>query len=676
MKNTNTQAAIRAKIRWGIVGIFALLIVGAAFILPSKANTLIDGVNNTVHLGLPRLPETRFSLGLDLQGGAQLVYQADVKEVADANRAEAVEGVRDVIERRVNGLGVGEPNVQTSKVNDDFRILVELPGITDVNQAIKMIGETPILEFREQNTEPPRSLTAEEKKNLDAFNADAKKRATEALQKVKSGTSFEEAVKTYSDETESKNNGGYLGYVSKTTDLDIHAWAEKNKENDVSKDLVTSLEGINILKRGKERVSENEVEAKHILICYLGAKSCESSFTKDEALKKAQELYTQANAENFDALAKEYSTEPNAKITGGSLGVFGRGQMVKAFDDAVFAAEAGQIIGPVETEFGYHVIYKIGVPQEYEVWRILVKTKSEADILPSPDPWKSTGLSGKQLERAEVVTDSQTGAVQVSLKFNEEGTELFKNLTEKHIGEPIAIYLDGEPISIPTVQTAIRDGQAVITGSGSIAEARLLTTRLNAGALPVPVELISQQTIGATLGAESLAKSLKAGIVAIIIVVLFMIGYYRLPGVVSAIALTVYVVLTLTVFKLFGFTLTLAGIAGMILSVAMAVDANVLIFERMKEELRDGKSLKAAVEEGFIRAWPSIRDGNLSTVFTCLILVWTGTSFVKGFALTLLVGIIISIFSAITVTRLFLRFVVPWFNEKGNALFLGARRNS
>ncbi len=676
MKNINTQAAIRAKIRWGIVGIFALLVVGAAFIGPTKANKVIDGVNSVVHLGLPRLPETRFSLGLDLQGGAQLVYQADVKEVAEASRAEAVEGVRDVIERRVNGLGVGEPNVQTSKVNDDFRILVELPGITDVNQAIKMIGETPILEFREQNTEPPRSLTAEEKKDLDAFNAEAKKRATEALQKVKTGTSFEEAVKTYSEETESKNNGGYLGYVSKTTDLDIHAWAEKNKENDVSKDLVTSLEGINILKRGKERVSDSEVEAKHILICYLGSKACEGSLTKDEALKKAQELYTQATGENFETLAKENSTEPGVAMTGGSLGVFARGQMVKAFDDAVFAAEAGQIIGPVETEFGYHIIYKVGVPKEYEVWRILVKTKSEADILPSPDPWKSTGLSGKQLERAEVVTDSQTGAVQVSLKFNEEGTELFKNLTEKHIGEPIAIYLDGEPISIPTVQTAIRDGQAVITGSGSIAEARLLTTRLNAGALPVPVELISQQTIGATLGAESLAKSLKAGLVAIIFVIIFMIGYYRLPGVVSAIALTVYVVLTLTVFKLFGFTLTLAGIAGMILSVAMAVDANVLIFERMKEELTDGKSLKAAVEEGFIRAWPSIRDGNLSTVFTCLILVWTGTSFVKGFALTLLVGIFISIFSAITVIRLFLRFVVLWFGEKGNALFLGSRRNS
>lgn len=675
MKNTNGQTAIRAKIRWGIVGIFALLIAGTAFILPAQANKVIDGVNNAVHLGLPRIPVKPFSLGLDLQGGAQLIYQADVKQVDVPNRAEAVEGVRDVIERRVNGLGVSEPNVQTSKVNEDFRILVELPGITDVNQAIKMIGETPILEFREQNNEPPRSLTPEEKKDLDTFNSEAKKRADEALKKVKTGTSFEEAVKTYSDEEESKNNGGYLGYVSKTTDADLHGWAATQKENDIGKDLVTSVEGWNILKRGKERVSENEVEAKHILICYLGAKSCDASITKDEAQKKAQEIFSQANAENFGTLAKEHSTDPSGKTNGGDLGVFGRGMMVKAFEDAVFAAEAGQIIGPVETEFGYHIIYKVGVPKEYEVWRILAKTKVEGDILPPPEPWKQTGLSGKQLERAEVVTDPQTGAVQVSLQFNEEGKELFKNLTEKHIGEPIAIYLDGEAISIPTVQTAIRDGQAVITGSGSVAEARLLTTRLNAGALPIPVELISQQTIGATLGAESLEKSLKAGIAALILVVIFMILYYRLPGAISAIALSVYIVLTLLVFKVFGFTLTLSGIAGLILSIALAVDGNVLIFERLKEELADGKSLKAAVEEGFLRAWPSIRDGNLSIVFTCLILIWTGTSFVKGFALTLLVGMIISVFSAITVTRLFLRFVVPWFKEKGNALFLGARRN-
>lgn len=676
MKHTNTQGSVRAKIRWGIVGIFALLIVCAAFVLPASANKVIDGINNTISLGLPRIAEKPFSLGLDLQGGAQLVYQADVTNIDEENQAEAAEGVRDVIERRVNGLGVSEPNVQTSKVGDDHRVLVELPGITDVNQAIKMIGETPILEFREINNEPPRELTAEEKKQLEAYNANAKKRAEEALRKATSGVSFEEVVNEYSEEKESKNNGGYLGYVSKTTDADLQAWAEKANENDISKSLVTSVEGYNVLKRGKVRESENEREAKHILICYLGAKNCSATLTKEEALTKAQDIYTQVNAGNFTALAKEHSTDPTVEMNGGDLGVVARGMMVPGFEEPLFNSEPGQIIGPVETEFGYHIIYNVGVPKEYELWRVLVKTQDEFDILPPSEPWKPTGLSGKQLERSEVITDPQTGAIQVSLQFNTEGKELFKAITERNLGQRVAIYLDGQIIRDPVVQTVIPDGRAVITGLESIADARLLTTRLNAGALPIPVELISQQTVGATLGAESLERSLKAGIAAIVALMIFMIGYYRLPGVVSAIALTVYVLLTLAIFKLFGFTLTLAGIAGLILSIAMAVDANVLIFERLKEELRDGKSLKAAVEEGFLRAWPSIRDANLSTAITAMILIWTNISFVKGFALTLLIGIIISIFSAITVTRLFLRFMVPWFKEKGNGLFLGARRNS
>lgn len=674
MKNTNTQEQIRAKIRWGIAGIVVLLIVASAYIMPATANKAIDAVNNAIHLGLPRMSEKPFSLGLDLQGGAQLVYQADTTRVESAEKDNAVEGVRDVIERRVNGLGVAEPNIQTSKVGTDHRILVELPGVTDVNQAIKMIGETPILEFKEQNTEPPRALTPEEKKAIETYNADAKKRADEALKQVKQGKPFDEVVSQFTDEENTKNNGGHLGFVSKTTDPALHAWAASQKDGAVSQTVIDSAEGYNIVKRGKEQESRDEAEAKHILICFLGSKGCGATLTKEEAKKKADALFAEVNAENFSKLAQENSTDNSAE-RGGDLGVVTRGMTVSAFNEALFNAEPGQIVGPVETEFGYHIIYKVGVPKEYELWRVLVKSKSEADVLPPADPWKATGLSGQQLERAEVVTDPQTGSVQVSLQFNEEGKELFKMLTEKYVGQPIAIFLDGEPISIPTVQTPIRDGRAVITGTGSVAEAKLLSTRLNAGALPIPVELISQQTIGATLGAESLAKSLKAGIVAIILVMIFMVLYYRLPGVVSALSLTVYVALTLTVFKLFGFTMTLAGIAGLILSIAMAVDANVLIFERLKEELRDGKSLKAAVEEGFLRAWPSIRDGNLSTAFTCIILIWTGTSFVKGFALTLLVGIMISIFSAITVTRLFLRFVVPWFHEKGNRLFLGARRN-
>ena len=202
-------------------------------------------------------------------------------------------------------------------------------------------------------------------------------------------------------------------------------------------------------------------------------------------------------------------------------------------------------------------------------------------------------------------------------------------------------------------------------------EARLLAQRLNTGALPVPIELISQQAIGASLGAESLQKSLKAGFIAIVLVMLFMIFYYRLPGVLATLSLTLYISLVLAVFKGIGVTLTLAGIAGFILSIGMAVDANILIFERVKEELKAGKSLKAAVEEGFLRAWTSIRDGNISTLITCVLLVGFGSSFVQGFAATLSIGVLLSMFSAITITRAFLRFVVPWFSRYGSWLFLG-----
>jgi protein-export membrane protein SecD len=674
MSKNNTKAKIRSKLRWGVVGILGLLLVSSFFNVPTFFNRGIDSVNNTIHLGLPRIPEKPFNLGLDLQGGAHLVYQADVSNIENDDKGTSVEGVRDVIERRVNGIGVGEPNVQTTKVGEDYRVIVELPGVTDINDAIKMIGETPILEFKEQNNTPPRELTEEEQTELDKFNKEAESKAKEALQKIQAGTDFAEVSTEYSEDMLSKNNDGYMNFVGASSPYpELVEWAETATEGALSSVLIESQEGFNILKRGTDRQSETEVSASHILICYEGSSRCDDpKYTKEEALAKAQELYEQADADNFFDLAAANSTEPGADERGGDLGSFGRGMMVPAFEEAVFNAKAGQIIGPLETEFGYHVIYK-KENKEYELWRILVRSKSETDILPPQDPWINTDLSGKQLERAEVVTDSQTGAIQVSLVFDGEGKDLFRDITERNIGKPVAIFLDGEPISVPNVNEAIPDGRAVISGGFNLMEARLLSQRLNAGALPVPVELIAQQSIGASLGAESLEKSLKAGVIGLIIVMIFMLLYYRLPGLLSVIALTLYISLTLALFKLIGVTLTLAGIAGFILSIGMAVDANVLIFERLKEELKSGKSLKAAVEEGFLRAWTSIRDGNISTLITCVMLIWFGSSFVQGFAVTLIIGVLISMFSAITVTRVMLRFVVPWFPANANILFLGAK---
>jgi len=351
--------------------------------------------------------------------------------------------------------------------------------------------------------------------------------------------------------------------------------------------------------------------------------------------------------------------------------------MIPEFEKAIFDnTQVGEIVGPVETAFGFHIIYKVDERRSktYEVSRILINTKTETDIIPPQDIWKNTDLSGKQLEKAEVVSDPQTGAVQVSLSFDNEGKQLFADITERNVGQPVAIFLDGEPISVPTVNDVIRDGRAVISGNFNIKEAQLLSQRLNTGALPVPIELVSQQTVGASLGIQSLQLSLRAGIIGILAIMLFMLLYYRLPGFLSVIALTVYVFTTLALFKLIGVTLTLSGIAGFILSIGMAVDANVLIFERMKEELRAGKTLRVAIEEGFLRAWTSIRDSNLSTLISCILLMWIGTGFVKGFAVTLSIGILVSMFTAITVSRTMLRFVCAWFSEYGNWLFLGSRK--
>ncbi len=677
---TNVKKNIRNKIRWGIVGVFALLLIAAFYDAPAFFNNKIDWVNSKTSIGLPHIPDSEFALGLDLQGGAHLVYQADVSGVKESERGDSVEGVRDVIERRVNGLGVGEPNIQTTKVGNDYRIIVELPGVTDVNQAISMIGETPILEFKELNTQPERDLTPEEQTQIDEYNQDAKTRAEDVLNKINNGLDFGEAASQYSENEASKNNGGYVGYVGETGQYaSIYNWLQSAQEGDISKQVIESADAYNIIKRGGQRDGEQEVRASHILICYLGATGCDSPiYTKEEAQAKAQELFDQANADNFAELAKENSSDTATAQNGGDLGFFTKEQMIEPFGDAAANAQVGQIVGPVETEYGYHIIYKTDekTPPEYEFSAIVIKKETAQDVLPPQEQFVYTGLTGSQLDRAEVVSDSKTSQIQVSLEFNSEGKDLFKDITTRNVGQPVAIFLDGEVISAPTVQQPILDGRAVITGNFDLAEARQLSQRLNAGALPIPVNLISQQSVGASLGAESLMKSLYAGIVALILVMLFMIVYYRLPGFLSVIALCLYLAVTLAIFKLIGVTLTLAGIAGLVLSIGMAVDANVLIFERLKEELREGKSLKTAIEEGFLRAWSSIRDGNVSTLITCALLIWFGSSFVKGFSVTLAIGILVSMFSAITVTRVMLRFVSPWFENKGKWLFTGASKNN
>lgn len=511
-------------------------------------------------------------LGLDLQGGTQLMYQTNTTDIPSDQRASAIEGARDVIERRVNIFGVTEPVIQTAKVDKEWRLIIELPGVKDVNEAIGMIGETPILEFKEQA--PERDLTSEEKQQVKDYNKKAK--------------------------------------------------------------------------------------------------------------ELAQDILTQTLAENADfaALAQQYSEDPGSKEQGGDLGWFGKGIMIPEFERAVFEDLAvGEITKElIQTQFGYHIIKKVDErlkePEvsveiaeeegegtaieaepmpEVKASHILIATMSEDAAKQAFAQWQYTGLTGKQLKVAFVSFNPQTNQAEVSLEFNDEGAKLFGEITTRNVGKPVAIFLDNSPLSIPSVREAITTGRAVITGDFSLVQARQLAQRLSAGALPVPIHLISQQNIGPSLGKISVRQSFVAGILGFIIIVIFMISLYRFRGLLASFALLIYALIIMALFKLIPVTLTLAGVAGFIVSLGMAVDANILIFERVKDEERIGKPLRTAIDDGISHAWTAIRDGNITTLIVCFILYQFGTGLVRGFGLTLGIGILISMFTAIVVTKTFLK---------------------
>jgi len=460
------------------IGVLILAVLAGIFAYPNHFNKGVDFLNHKLSWTLPHFPEKPYILGLDLQGGVSLVYQADLGTVTD--KSAAMSGLRDVIERRVNMFGVSEPVVQ---IQGTDRLTVELPGVTDVQQAIQMIGQTPYLEFDE------------------------------------------------------------------------------------------------------ERAAE---ETKQIL----------------DVIKQVQ------------------------------------------------AAEAAK--------------------------QDITKIKDWQLALQNPY-FKPTDLTGKYLTKATIVFDQTTYKPQIQLQFNDAGAQIFADITARNIKKPLAIFLDGasiidtngdgkidnQDLYAPIVQDKITGGKAVITGDMSSQTANSIASRLNSGALPVKIgSPISQETVGPTLGSVSLQKSLLAGIYGLLAVVIFMVVFYRFPGLLASLALVIYVALTLAIFKLIPVTLTLAGIGGFILSIGMAVDANILIFARMKEEIKSGKGLSQAIDEGFKRAWPSIRDSNFNSLIVCAILFFVATSFIKGFAFTLALGIIVSLFSAIFITRIFLMVFVGKWAEK------------
>ena len=438
------------------------------------------------------------------------------------------------------------------------------------------------------------------------------------------------------------------------------------------------------------QLGQDEMEASHVLISYAGATSAPDTVTrsKEEALARAIEIKSRIDSgEDFAALARQYSDGLSAS-DGGSLGAFNRQAMVPSFSSAAFQMVPGQVSDPVETAFGYHVIRADSAPRrslDVASYEELIVSGEEAATRSNsflsqlrtglerpedaialrtlffsllPTGWKDTQLDGKHFQSATVTLDPVTNIPVVQVVFDEEGGDLFGEITKRNVGKPIAIFVGGQLVSAPTVQTEITGGSAVITGVGTFENAKQLAQDLNTGAIPAPIYLVGQRTVEATLGAEALSVSVQAALVGIVLLMVYMVAYYRLLGLLADIALAAYALLFLAILKLplFLFSdnyivLSLAGMAGIILSIGMAVDANVLIFERLREELRKGKSLRAAAETGFSRAWPSIRDGNISTLITCFILFTVGTSIVRGFAVTLGFGVLLSMFSAIVVTR-------------------------
>ncbi len=553
---------LKKKLRLKFIAVIMLALLAGLIAYP-RAIKKVPPVYNTLN-------KLKIRLGLDLQGGIHLEYKADLSQIEAGKKKEAMQALQDVIERRVNAFGVAEPVIYTTKSGSEERLVVELAGIKDIDQAKAMIKETPFLEFKEED--PNQKTDKIPQDVLDKMNAKAKVKAEDILKKVLAGADF-----------------------------------------------------------GK--------------------------------------------------LAKENSEDPGSKEKGGDLGFVKKGVFVPAFDKVLFddSFKDGTIYSKlVESPFGWHIIKKIktkkeGGKVEVHSAHILIAKHKQPII---QKKYISTGLNGKNLEGASLEFQNQgLSEPQVALQFDSQGAKLFADITKKNIKKQVAIYLDGKIVSAPTVQAEIDNGQAVISGHFTLQEAKNLVKNLNEGALPVPISLVSQHSVQASLGKISLVKSVKAGAIGLVIVIIFMIIYYRFLGLIASMALLIYTALMVAIFKLstltpWSITFTLSGIAGFILSIGMAVDANVLIFERTKEEIKNGRSVVKAIEEGFHRAWPSIRDGNYSTIITSLILIGIGTGFVKGFAIILVIGVLVSMFTAIVLVKITLTFLSGDWMEKRPGLII------
>jgi preprotein translocase subunit SecD len=541
-------------------------------------------------------------LGLDLQGGSHLVYQARDNETGEpiVPAPEAMEALKRSIEKRVNASGLGEPIIQL--LGDD-RILIQLPGVEDLERAKSLIGETAQLVFKHRRLNTARPL--EEIAGSDVV-----------------------AI--------------FAGRVPDVTPVAPEAAA------------TSSAEG-------------TEAQAP-------------------EAPPTVLIEFTDVGAQKFADVVARLNASLVEAITGGGAPP-GRLEVAIAGEQSIrFDANALSIQRVEDTnQFAFVVpVDDETLTSSVESLQALLgdsPTVEFTEVLGFSDD--DIGLTGEDLDRAYASQQQTTGAPIINIEFNARGTRIFGELTSEIAGtsDAVAIFLDGEELIAPIVTSAITSGVAIIQGRDfTINRVRDLSLLLEAGSLPVSIgDPIQERDVDAILGAESLSKSVSAGLIGLVLVLVFMTLYYRVPGVVASIALIFYAAIVMAVFKILPITLTLSGVGAVILSVGMAVDANILIFERTKDELRVGRTLRSAINNGFDRAWPAIRDSNVSTLITCGILFYfsnqLGTTVVQGFAVALAVGVAVSMFSAIVVSRTLLRAVAAtpvgrklnWFVPSGGA---------
>ena len=597
--------------------LIALLIVASGLLLGFQ----------TINLGgFQRGSDTLLglSLGLDLQGGSHLVYQAE--SIADDGDAEPrppsdqeMLALQRIIERRVNSSGLGEPIIQ---ILGDDRLLIQLPGVRDSGRAKSIIGETARLEFKHRKLNVSRNLTTEgvvtdadivsigaepipDELNPDAAPAEPQAAATPAAEGASQTPEAEGAAQTPEADP-------------------AEATPQPDAEPDAAAFPVIVIE------------------------------------------------FTPQGAEKFDeVLARLNQTFQDAIATGGipsALNITIDGNELLALDDGVFAPAIAKLPDSNRYVFPYpqprSAAEGEGLHDLARAQSVIGDAATASFIERQGQVDEDFGLGGDNLDRAYASLHATSGQPIINLEFDGNGTRLFGEKTTEIAGSPtdsIAVFLDGVELIAPVVRQPITTGTAIIEGGFTLDRANDISLQLEGGRLPIPITLIQERGVDAILGADSLAKSVVAGMVGLALVFLFMTLYYRVPGLVASVALLIYAAMVLAIFKLLPVTLTLSGVAATILSVGMAVDANVLIFERMKDELRNGRTLISAINIGFNRAWPAIRDSNVSTLITCGILFYfsnqLGTTIVQGFAVTLAIGVMVSMFSAIVVSRTILRVI-------------------